>query len=124
MIVSPAKAINLVQLHAELATASINVPALGATSDPSGHATDVHTYDAAGAIADLPAGAASVVQAHVAQPDAWIQQRMNDAATLLNDASVRDTQTHRDAFARLISVRPLTIPLTQDAVSTDIAFAT
>lgn len=47
-------------------------------------------------------------------------QRATDAATLLNAATVRDTQEHRDAFARLIGVQPLTIPLTQDATALDI----
>jgi len=48
------------------------------------------------------------------------RQRAQDAATLLNAPAVRDTQTHRDAFARLIGVQPLTISLGQDAQPTDI----
>lgn len=108
------KPVNLIQLTAELNAVGIEVPSgLGADDN-------VYTYDFAGHPADLPDGSAAVVDAHVALPDAAILQRATDAATLLNSAAVRDTQLHRDAFARLIQVQPLTIPLEQDATLADI----
>lgn len=53
------KIVDLVQLRAELNAAGISITALGITGD------DLHTYDANGAAQDLPAGAATVVAAHV-----------------------------------------------------------
>lgn len=53
-------------------------------------------------------------------PTAAVMQRIADAATLLNASAVRDSQAHRDAFARLIQCQALTIPLNQDATTADI----
>lgn len=108
------KAINLAQLQHELITAGMSITGLGSDG------TDVFQYDSNGMPADLPNGAAAVLAAHVPEPDAPTLQRMTDAATLLNSSAVRDSQIHRDAFARLINCQPLTIPLAQDAVLTDI----
>ena len=76
---------------------------------------------------DQAAAIQSLIAAHVPTPgyiplteQAAALQRATDAATLLNAPAVRDTQAHRDAFARLIGVQPLTIPLTQDATAADI----
>lgn len=57
------KAVTLPRLKAELAAAGIVVPALGIDGD------DLHTYGEGGVIADLPAGAAAVLAAHVADDE-------------------------------------------------------
>lgn len=54
------KRATLDRLKAELAQAGVVVPGLGVDGD------DLHTYDANGAAVDVPAGAAAVVAAHVA----------------------------------------------------------
>lgn len=108
------KVIALAQLQAEMIAAGIAITALGTAND------FLFTYDAQGQPADLPAGADAVLIAHVPQPDPAMLQRVQDAATLLNSSAVRDSQLHRDAFARLIAVLPLTIPLDQDATPADI----
>lgn len=55
-------------------------------------------------------------------PNPVAAQRKEDAALSLNNAAIRATQAQRDAFARLIGCKPLTIPLTQDATAADIGF--
>lgn len=54
-----AKRVDLAQLHAELASAGISVPALGVAGD------DLHTYDANGAAVALPPAAEAVIRAHI-----------------------------------------------------------
>lgn len=53
------KRVDLIQLRAEMVAASLTVRGLGINAD------DLHTYDASGAEADVPAGAAAVIAAHV-----------------------------------------------------------
>jgi hypothetical protein len=81
---------------------------------------EIYTYGDGGSIIDLPPEAEPVVAAHVAGLDPAVAQQLEDAAVLLNDTVVRDSQAHRDAFARLIHVQPLSIPLDQDATAADI----
>lgn len=79
------------------------------------------TLKADGTIAvDTAAAAAAQLAAQQAAQAAALQ-RATDVATLLNDAAVRDTQAHRDAFARIVGTKPLKIPLGQDATAADIA---
>jgi hypothetical protein len=54
------KTVDLIQLQAELASAGIDVPALGTTGD------EIHTYDEDGVPIDLPAEAEAVIAAHEA----------------------------------------------------------
>ena len=110
------KVINLLQLQGELLAAGLAINALGTADDT------LFTYDAQGQPTDFadPTTAAAVLAAHVPAPDPALVQRVQDAATLLNSAAVRDTPEHRAAFARLIQVVPLTIPLSQDATPADI----
>lgn len=54
--------VDLRRLQAELAAAGITVPALGTNGD------DLHTYDADGALLDLPPAAQAVLNAHVPPP--------------------------------------------------------
>lgn len=58
------KLLALPQLEAEMIAAGVTIRALG-TRVINGQ-TDLHTYDADGAIIDVPAGAAAVVAAHTA----------------------------------------------------------
>jgi hypothetical protein len=58
--------LNLKQLRDELAAAGLTVPALGTSQQ--GNKEELYTYDANGAMIDLPPAAAAIVQAHVAQP--------------------------------------------------------
>lgn len=86
------KVVRYDQLQQELATAGIVVPALGQTGD------DLHTYDAAGAYLDLPAGAAPVVANHVPQATDDDNDRAN-RATLFQQckqdyAVLTDTTTY------------------------------
>jgi len=61
------KPIDLVLLASELATAGVTVDGLGL--DPlGGGSSDLHTFDADGASAEMPPGSAPVVDAHVAPP--------------------------------------------------------
>lgn len=71
------KRVVLSQLEAELTAAGVAVPHhLGLAGD------DLHTYDAAGAAAELPAGAAAVVAAHVPPP---LPTSPNYGADLMTD---------------------------------------
>ena len=63
---------NLNQLHAELTTAGITVPALGSIAGIP------HSYDDKGNIVPLPKAAAKIVKAHQPQPT----QRDTDLATV------------------------------------------
>jgi len=54
------------QLAQELTAGGVSFRALGTYDDDDG--INVHTYDALGAIEDLPAGAAAVLAAHVPPP--------------------------------------------------------
>jgi len=105
-------------LQAELVTAGVTI--LGGIGSDGTH---VYTYNQLGQPSDFLAAdavkAAAVLMTHIAPLEAK-KQRAIDAATLLNSNSVRDSQIHRDAFARLIGVRVLAIPLNQDATPTDI----
>ena len=55
--------------------------------------------------------------------DPTIAQRKADAAVALNNPSVLEDQEQRDAFARLIGVKPLTIPAGKAATADDIELA-
>jgi hypothetical protein len=56
------KAVALRQLRDELQASGINLPALGISGD------NLLTYNASGALVDLPAGAQAVLDAHVPAP--------------------------------------------------------
>lgn len=56
-------AVDLVLLEAELARAGVVVAGLGSFDDEQDR-TNVHTYDDAGGIVDLPAEAAPVIEKH------------------------------------------------------------
>lgn len=62
------KRLDLDLLAKELAAASVAVQGIGAYPIEGGAATTLHTYDATGAEAEMPAGAQAVVDAHVAPP--------------------------------------------------------
>lgn len=90
------RALNLVQLAAELATAGVVVPALGQDGDT------LHTYNAQGEPVDLPAKAQAVVAAHVptsppAEPDV-----LADLAAAI--AAVPDTGTAADLKRAMLPV--------------------
>jgi hypothetical protein len=71
------KAVDLLALHAELTAAGVALPRpLGRAGD------DLHTYDAAGVPADLPAAAAPVVEAHNATATPAAVQATEDTASL------------------------------------------
>lgn len=121
MIINPPRYFDLAKLAVTL---GVHV---GAQFDPSSKPpalmfSELHTYDAGGNVLDFNTAQQQVINGvNDPVPPDPIQQRFEDAATLLNDSTVRDTQAHRDAFARLIGFKPLTIPLTQDAVITDLS---
>lgn len=132
MQINPPRPINLLQLKDELATAGIAVNALGSTGDPP---SEVHTYDPDGLIVDLPAAAAPVIAAHVPQPDPAVVQRLGALATALNNgtayldpavvpsptqAQLDAAKVQRNAWATLLGVQPLSIPVTQPATAADI----
>lgn len=57
------KRVTLPKLRQELVAAGVNLPALGVDGD------DLHTYDEDGVIVDVPAAAAAVLAAHVADDE-------------------------------------------------------
>lgn len=66
------------------------------------------------------AALAAAREAQRAEEEAAGVARREAAAISLNNPVIRNTQEQRDAFALLIGVKPLTIPLDQDAVADDI----
>jgi hypothetical protein len=132
MQIDPPKALNLHQLQQELAAAGVPVSALGTSGDPPG---EVHTYGPAGEIVDLPANALAVVRAHKAGIDQSTLVRLGAVAVALNNptayldpaivpnptqAQIDAATVQRNAWAAILSVQPLTIPVTQAATAADI----
>lgn len=88
------KPIDLVLLGTELAAASVVVNGLGL--DPTTGGSDLHTFDAEGASAEMPPGSQPVVDAHIAPP------RVIDFAGELNiSAKVRTTDASPVEIYRL-----------------------
>lgn len=91
------KPINLNQLGDELTTAGVAYKGLG-TSGPSLDDPTVvlYTFDADGAVADLPAAAQQVVDAHVAMrpktSEEYAAEFQNPATTAARKQEIRDIQ--------------------------------
>jgi hypothetical protein len=132
MNVEPPKKLNLQQLAAELQAAGIAVAGLGAVGDP---ASEVFTYDNQGRVVDLPPEALSVVAAHVAGRDAATTARYTAIATALNNPTayldpaiipspttdqINNATVQRGAWAAILGVNTLDIPVTQAATADDI----
>jgi len=96
MINVTGKLINLNQLQTEMQTAGLAVTALGISGgEPENPVPDMlHTYDAGGTPADLPAGAQAVVDAHVALRDKtdeeYATEFQNPATTAARRQEIRD----------------------------------
>lgn len=133
MIVNPPKSINLLQLQGELQNAGITISrGLGSIGDP---VTEVFTYSSDGEQQELPPGSSAVIEAHVPGPDAATVARLEAVAVALNnptayldpavvasptDAQKAAAQVQRNAWAAILGVGSLTIPVTQAATAADI----
>ena len=87
------KVVRLDQLQDELATAGIVIPALGIAGD------DLHTYDAAGTVVDLPLAARPVVDAHVPRAAYTAEETAEDTDRTQRAALVGAVNDDRLALA-------------------------
>jgi hypothetical protein len=94
------KVVVLTQLEIELAAAGVAVPHhLGQTDD------DLHTYDATGSAAELPAGSAAVVDAHVPPPPIIGAVALHPVARRVRTIDATPAEVYRATLALLTGYR-------------------